>query len=149
MIMHPVSVGLHSAVSTWHWLWGSGKVLRIETSAFTLFQQLTVSRKTRPWGRASSGFIEVEKRSSHGLTFQQQRITVRIISVQILSVTAVIHPDCWEINVYRKQLERGKRYNIGSFWGNFFFFPRGHTTPRADRDIPFGKACRSSWVNEV
>lgn len=62
-------------------------MLRIETSAFTLFQQLTVSRKTRPWGRASSGFIEVEKRSSYGLTFQQQRITVRIISVQILPVT--------------------------------------------------------------
>lgn len=90
-IMHPVSLGLHSDVCTWHWLWGRWKVRGSETSAFTLFHQLRVSSKVKPdLGEERAQVSGKWTREGLTDTFQQQSIIVREICVEILPVIAYV-----------------------------------------------------------
>lgn len=83
--MHPVSLGLRSDVCTWHWLWGRWKVCGSETSAFTLFHQLSVSSKVKPDLGEERAQVS-GKWTREGLT--EQPIIVKEICVEILPVLA-------------------------------------------------------------
>lgn len=79
--------------------------------------------------------MEMEYRQSYGLIFQQQ-ITVRIIAAQILPVPGK--------NMHKRKSCEEEIVTVSLFWGSCALVSiRDHATPRACRDIPFGK--QVSW----
>lgn len=134
MIMHPVSLGLHSDVCTWHWFWGWWKVHESETSAFTLFHQLRVSSKAWPWGGGVLRFRGNEQERISQILFSSSPSLFlwTEICVEIVPVTAnmldntfpgkrivkrkLLHPYCQFIpRKWRFNFHKGPGHGISCF----------------------------------